>query len=153
MAEIFAMLPPQPETAEWLKEIGVCYEYDNLHMVTWFAGQLSLGEGFYSRSCPNHSAKKTYERLKNPWSLLWIAAALGEDPAVVKAVAREMEDYLSWTAKCGVIRRAVPWKRIYELALRMKEREETEEINWNVPVTKIPAREIPETTDTDRYGR
>lgn len=139
MAYIFAMLPPQPETAEWLKDIGVTYEYDNLHMVTWFSGQLSLGEGFYSRSCPNHSAKKTYERLKNPWSLLWIAAALGEDPAVVKAAAQEMEDYLSWTAKCGVIRRAVPWNRIYGLALRMKKLEESGKLNWDIPMTEISA--------------
>lgn len=121
LAEIFAMLPPQPETAKYLKALGVDYRYDHLHMVTWFAGQLSLGEGFYSRSCPNHSAKVTYERLKNPRSLLWIAAALGEDPAVVAAAGREAEGYESWTAQCGVIRRAVPWKRIYGLALRMRE--------------------------------
>ena len=126
MAEIFAMLPPQPEVARYLKDIGVDYRYDHLHMVTWFVGQLSLGEGFYSRSCPNHSAKVTYERLKNPWSLLWIVAALGENPEVVISVGKEIKEYVSWTAKCCVIRRAVPWKRVYELAIRMRDRIDSE---------------------------
>ena len=140
LAEIFAMLPPQPETAKWLEDIGVCYEYDNLHMVCWFACQLTPGSGFYSRSRPNHSAKKTYERLRNPLSLLWIAAALGEDPETVKAAAREAEGYLTWTAKCGVIRRAVPWKRIYALALAMKRLEESGAVDWDVPLRKAPGK-------------
>ena len=31
-------------------------------MVTWFAGQLSLGKGDFARSRPNHSARVTYQR-------------------------------------------------------------------------------------------
>ena len=124
MAAVFAHLPPQPETAKWLQTVDVTWTYDRLHMVTWFSGQLSLGSGDYSRSRPNHSAKTTYERLLNPYSLLWIAAALGEDKDLVIRTAEEIKGYETYRAKCGVIRRAIPWKRIYELALPLVEEEE-----------------------------
>lgn len=123
MAAVFAHLPPQPETAAWLQIIDVSWTYDQLHMVTWFSGQLSLGSGKYSRSRPNHSAKVTYERLVNPYSLLWIAAALGVEQDIVVNACREMDGYVSWRAKCGVVRRAIPWKRIYDLALPLVEKE------------------------------
>ena len=123
LASVFAHLPPQPETEAWLKDLDVSWAYDQLYMVTWFSGQLSLGSGNYSRSRPNHSAKVTYERLLNPFSLLWIAAALGEDRELVERTRKEMDDYVSWRAKCGVVRRAVPWSRIYGLALPLAEEE------------------------------
>lgn len=123
LAAVFAHLPDQPETAAWLEEIDVSWTYDQLHMVTWFSGQLSLGSGKYSRSRPNHSAKTTYERLLNPFSLLWIAAALGEDKDLVIRTGHEIKDYVSWRSKCGVVRRAIPWKRIHELALPLVEAE------------------------------
>ncbi len=123
MAAVFAHLPAQPEIRNWLREIDVKWDYDQLHMVTWFSGQLSLGSGNYSRSRPNHSAKVTYERLLNPYSLLWIAAALGEDRDLVIRTGHEINDYVSWRAKCGVVRRAIPWKRIYELAKPLAARE------------------------------
>ena len=123
LAAVFAHLPAQKETERWLELIDVSWTYDQLHMVTWFSGQLSLGSGKYSRSRPNHSARVTYERLLNPYSLLWIAAALGENPEVVTKAGYEMLHYTSWRAKCGVIRRAVPWKRIYELAKPLVEKE------------------------------
>ena len=123
MAAVFAHLPDQPEIRNWLREIRVKWDYDQLHMVTWFSGQLSLGSGNYSRSRPNHSAKTTYERLLNPFSLLWIAAALGEDKDLVIRTGHEIEEYATYRAKCGVVRRAIPWKRIYELALPLVEKE------------------------------
>ncbi len=126
MAALFAHMPFQPETADWLKTVPVSWIYDQLHMVTWFSGQLSLGSGKYSRSRPNHSARTTYERLLNPFSLLWIAAALGEDKDLVIKTGLEMQGYLSWRAKCGVVRRAIPWKRICELALPLVEKEREE---------------------------
>ena len=123
LATVFAHLPPQPEIAACLQTINISWTYDRLHMVVWFSSQLSLGSGRYSRSCPNHSAKTTYERLLNPYSLLWIAAALGEDKDLVIRTAHETEGYDTYRAKCGVIRRAIPWKRIYELALPLAEKE------------------------------
>ena len=59
LASVFAHLPDQPEVAAWLERISVSWTYDQLHMVTWFSGQLSLGSGKYSRSRPNHSARVT----------------------------------------------------------------------------------------------
>lgn len=126
MASVFAHLPDQPDTCRWLKELDISWTYDRLHMVTWFACQLSLGSGKYSRSRPNHSAKTTYGRLLNPFSLLWIAAALGEDRALVEKVRRETDEYVSWRAKCGVVRRAIPWSRIYELALPLVKKERSQ---------------------------
>ena len=123
MAAVFAHLPEQPEIRSWLKEIDVRWNYEQLHMVTWFSGQLTLGSGKYSRSRPNHSAKVTYERLVNPYSLLWIAAALGEDKDLVIRAGHEMKAYATCRAKCGVVRRAIPWKRIYELAKPLADRE------------------------------
>ena len=123
MAALFAHLPPQPDVAAWLQTIDISWTYDRLHMVTWFSGQLSLGSGKYSRSRPNHSAKTTYERLLNPYSLLWIAAALGENKDLIIRTAEKIKAYETYRAKCGVIRGAIPWKRIHELALRRMEQE------------------------------
>ena len=123
MATVFAHLPDQPGTAAWLKPLDISWTYDQLHMVTWFSCQLTLGSGKYSRSRPNHSAKATYERLLNPFSLLWIAAALGVERDLVEKTRKEIDGFVSWRAKCGVVRRAIPWKRIYELALPLIEKE------------------------------
>lgn len=130
MAAVFAHLPPQPETAAWLRTINIDWTYDRLNMVTWFSGQLSLGSGKFSRSRPNHSARVTYERLLNPYSLLWIAAALGEDKDLVIRTAHEMAEYDTYRAKCGIIRRNIPWKHIYELALPLAEVEISKKIRW-----------------------
>ena len=37
-----------------------------------------------------------------------------------------MKEYATWRARCGVVRRAIPWKRIYELALPLVEKEREE---------------------------
>ena len=121
MARIFAFLPAQRDIARYLIDLSVVYNYDHLHMITWFSSQITLGNGKYSRRHANRSARRTYNSLLNPYSLLWIAAALREDPEKVKAAAREMKDYKSFSAKCGAVRRVIPFDRIYELALRMKE--------------------------------
>ena len=127
MATVFANLPPQPEIADYLKEIGVNYDYDHLHMVTWFSAQMTHGNTpGYTRREHNFSAKVTYNRLLNPYSLMWIAAALGEEPDVVRKAAAEAAKVKTYAEKCGIVRRAVPFERIYELALRMLVEEETE---------------------------
>ena len=123
MATIFADLPPQPEVAEYLEKISVNYDYDHLHMVTWFSAQTTHGNGHYSRSAHNFSARTTYNRLLNPYSLMWIAAALGEDPKVVKQAAAEAAKVKTFAEKCGIVRKAVPFSRIYELALQMADEE------------------------------
>ena len=124
MATVFANLPPQPEIEEYLKEINVNYDYDHLHMVTWFSAQTTHGSGHYSREEFNLSAKRTYNRLLNPYSLLWIAAALEEDPEVVRKAAADAEKVKTFAEKCGVVRKAIPFSRIYELGLKIAALEE-----------------------------
>lgn len=123
MASVFAHIPVNCEIAKWLRELDVRWEYDQLHMVTWFSGQLSLGSGKYSRSRPNHSAKKTYERLVNPFSLLWIAAALGVEEETVRKARSDMNDRKTFREKCIAVRKVIPWNRIYELAKPLAEKE------------------------------
>lgn len=132
MACLFALLIPKKEVVEYLQEINVSYDYDQLHMVTWFSGQITLGKGKYSRTVPNHSARTTYNRLLNPYSLLWIAAALGEEPSAVKATAAEAENAKTLAQKCGIVRKHIPFSRIRELALPLMKEcmpEEPEEEN------------------------
>ena len=123
MATIFAHLPPQPAVEEFLDSINVCWTYDQLHMVTWFSCQLSLGEGLYSRSRPNHSARVTYERLLNPYSLLWIALALEEDQDLILDANEAMKPHKDYRDKAIAIRNRIPYSRIYCLALPLVEKE------------------------------
>ena len=58
------------------------------------------------------------ERLLNPYSLLWIAAALGADRDIVLTAGFEMEKYKTFREKCGVVRKHIPWETVYELAVR-----------------------------------
>lgn len=121
MAYILADLPPQPEVAHYLAEMNINYFYEHLHMVTWFSDQMTQGIRYGFKRKHNFSAKKTYNHLMNPSSLLWIAAALGEDPEIVKKAAAEAKTMKTDPEKCKVVRMAVPFERIYELALHMEE--------------------------------
>lgn len=116
MAYLFAYIPYIKEDDDFCQSIGVTYDYDQLHMAVWFSGQVTLGSGNYSRRIPNPSAKQTYNRLLNPYSLLWIGTALGEDKEILRKAAEEMETKDSFAGKCGVVRKYVPFSRIYELA-------------------------------------
>lgn len=108
---------------KYLHEIEGSWIYDQLHMVTWFSVQLSMGSGKYSRSRPNHSARVTYQRLLNPYSLLWIAAVLGEKQEVVRRAAEAVAQRKTYAEKCIVIRNQIPFSRFYEPALPFVEKE------------------------------
>ena len=116
MAKLFGSVRKNRQTEAWLKDLGVVWDYEQLHMVTWFASQITLGEGHYSRKEPNFSAKSTYNRLMEPSSLLWIAAVMEEDPEVVKAAHAEMQLAKTNQEKCKIIRKAIPFKRILDLS-------------------------------------
>ncbi len=123
LAEVFAHLSAGRGEKEFLAELGVRWDYEQLHTITWFAGQLSVGQGKSSRSRPNHSARVTYQQLLNPYSLLWIAAGLGEDPEVIRQAAALAEQRETYKEKSIVIRNMIPFKRIYDLALPLLEKE------------------------------
>ncbi len=116
MAMLFAHIPYDTEVAGYLREIEVSWTYEQLHMVTWFSAQMTLGRGYYSRKRPNLSAKVTYQRLLNPYSLLWIAATLGEDRETVLRVGRSIMNQKSFMVMSNMVRKEIPWTRIYELA-------------------------------------
>ncbi len=116
MAMLFAHIPYEADIANYLRTVDVSWEYEQLHMVTWFSAQLTLGRGRYSRKKPNHSAKITYQRLLNPYSLLWIAAVLGEDREIVLKAGHAIERQNSFMIMSNMVRKEIPWTRIYELA-------------------------------------
>ena len=116
MAYLFGHVSYLVEDEELCESIGVTYDYEQLHMCVWFSGQVTLGKGNYSRRVPNHSSKVTYNRLLNPYSLLWICTVLGEDTDIIRKAADEMESKDSFAGKCGVVRKYVPFSRIFELA-------------------------------------
>lgn len=92
--------------------IGVRYDYEQLHMCCWFSSQVTNGGGKYSREVVNYSARTTYNRLLNPYSLLWIGVVLGADKEELKAAAKEMKEVRTFAAKCGIVRRHVPFDTI-----------------------------------------
>lgn len=92
------------------------YPHERAHMVDWFQSQISRGGGAYTRSAPNTSARRTYNRVLNPISLLWIAEALGEDEAVVHAAAAAVVAESEYRRRPALVRRHIPWVRVFELA-------------------------------------
>ena len=116
MAAVFARLAEKEDLSSFLEEMRIDWKYEQLHMVTWFASQLSLGEGIYCRTRPNHSARVTYERLLNPQSLLWIAAALGEDRDLLRDAFRVAAERRDCRDKAVILRNRIPFSRIYRLA-------------------------------------
>lgn len=116
MAAVFARLAEEEDLSSFLEEMRIDWKYEQLHMVTWFASQLSLGEGIYCRTRPNHSARVTYERLLNPRSLLWIAAALGEDRDMLRDAFRVAAERRDCRDKAVILRNRIPFSRIYRLA-------------------------------------
>lgn len=118
LADCFACAHVDPDyikQAEFLDTIGITYEYDQPHMVCWFSAQITLGSGNYSRTVPNYSSKLTYNRLNNPYSLLWIATVLGEDFDTIRKVSDEMNQKKNLAAMSGIVRKNIPFSRILEL--------------------------------------
>ncbi|PPG51978.1 hypothetical protein C5C24_05725 [Rathayibacter sp. AY2B3] len=87
------------------------------HMVRWFGNQDSTGAGAFTRATPNTSARVTYNRLLCAAAFVWMAEALGEDPAVVQAAADAARAEPDARRRPGLLRRHLPWSRILELAL------------------------------------
>ncbi len=97
------------------ESIGVNYDFEQLHMCCWFSSQITNGDGQYSRADANTSARTTYNHLRNPRSLLWIALIMGVDRNTLSAAVEEMRDKKTDAAKCSVVRKHVPFCSIYAL--------------------------------------
>lgn len=91
----------------------VWYGTQREHLIGWFS-ELA-GPGGYNRKTRGRRAKQGYNSFQCAAGLVWLAEALGEDPAVVQAAADEASQYRHTAAQCGAVRRRIPWERIVEL--------------------------------------
>jgi hypothetical protein len=96
---------------------GVWWASQQEHMVRWFSDQDSRGSGAFTRQATNMSSRTTYNRLLCPAAFVWMAEALGEDFTVVKAAADAAREEQSARRRPGVLRRHIPWARVYQLAM------------------------------------
>jgi len=95
---------------------GVWWTSQKEHMIAWFGAQSGLGTGKFMRQAPNKSARTTYNRLLCPAAFVWMAEALGEESAIVKAAADAARAEPNPRKRSGVLRAHLPWARISELA-------------------------------------
>lgn len=91
------------------------YRSEQEHMMSWFSAQNTKGGGAYTRGVPNRSAKRTYNRLMNATSVLWIAEAVGADQASVQAALDEMKQESDYRRCPAIVRRHIPWEVIARL--------------------------------------
>lgn len=96
--------------------VGTWWNSQKEHMLSWFKNQMTTGHGQYTRKTPNYSSKLTYSRLLSAPALMWMAEALGEDPILLAFVADEASAEKDHRRKCALIRKHIPWQRIYHLA-------------------------------------
>lgn len=91
------------------------YPDERAHMTDWFRGQATRGGGQYTRATPNVSAKRAYNRVLNPVSVLWIAEALGEDKKVLTQAKSTVLGEPDYRSRSAAVRRLIPWERVFEL--------------------------------------
>lgn len=119
-ARLLARLPEHLPISDAMEEAdpqknGRWWTSQREHMSSWFASQATRGSGAFTRRAPNRSAKMTYNRLQHPEGLVWIAEALGVDPALVRKVARDALD-IPRRSRSGFVRKHIPWSLIAQLA-------------------------------------
>ena len=94
------------------------YKSQKEHMIVWFLGQSAGSRVFsYTRQVSNNSSKATYNRFANPYGLLWLAEALGEDSdTLVRAMDAALSaGKVSPNRRCGAFRKIIPFDRILAL--------------------------------------
>ncbi|MBV7363946.1 hypothetical protein KRX54_05830 [Actinomycetaceae bacterium TAE3-ERU4] len=96
----------------------VWYTSQREHMVAWFSDQPRTGTGPYSRSKPNLSAKRAYNRLLNVGSILWINEALGVDEQQIRMAAEMARKESDYRRRCAIARKYLPWEKVLEKALQ-----------------------------------
>ena len=119
LSEYLRYLDPDLPVTRELDQWGTkgWYKTQKMHMVLWIDSQSTTGSGNYTRSEPNSSAKKMYNRFLNPGGLLWMLEALGEDEAKLReavAEAVKAED-ISIRRRCTAFRKVIPFERLLEL--------------------------------------
>lgn len=115
-AEVLAHIPYNQDAKAFCESIGVTYDYEQLHMVRWFASQMTLGQGAYGRETPNPSARLTYNRLRDANSLLWISTVLGVDRNLIRQAAEKAGEKRQGAGPCGIVRQLIPFDVLLPLA-------------------------------------
>lgn len=115
-ADVLAHIPFKPDDRAFCESIGVTYHYEQLHMVRWFASQMTLGQGAYGRETPNPSARATYNRLRDANSLLWICTILGVDRNMIRQASEKAGEKRQGAGPCGIIRKLIPFDTLLPLA-------------------------------------
>lgn len=106
----------QPVTDEHrgLDYRSVWYSSQREHIAGWL--DQYNGRGAYNRKNPSTSSKAFYGRFKCAPGLLWLAEALGENPATCRrAIAAADDAGPNPASECGAFRKVIPWSRIVEL--------------------------------------
>lgn len=121
MARFFANQVSHPTDTDCTLA-GFSYDYEVYHTTRWFAGQVAASGSIYGRTQQNHSSRKTYNSFRNPHSLMWIAHILGEkDEVIMEASEAARAAGTNLSSKCAAVRRIIPFDRIYELYMQIKE--------------------------------
>lgn len=118
-ARILRRLPAHlPESdryeADFPQASGRWWSSQREHMGAWFGQH----PGYPTATGQDLSARAVYARLACPTAFPWIAEALGEDPAVVRAAADACRAEPDIRKRSAIMRRHLPWARIAELAER-----------------------------------
>lgn len=122
LARVLAKLPPHPPiTTEYERrhrqgcfDERTSYANQRDHMVGWM--REIDGPGAYGRKTRGRNAGESYNSLRCAPALIWMAEALGEEPAVVeRAIAEADAAGPNFSSQCAAIRKVVPWSRIESL--------------------------------------
>lgn len=90
------------------------WKHQREHLCNWFY-ELDT-PGAYGRKSRNTAARGAYNRFQCAPGLLWLAEALGESTAVVRAAAEAAGGVGRPATQCAAIRKVIPWRRIEQLA-------------------------------------
>lgn len=83
------------------------------HLIGWFS-EIS-GPGAYNRQSRTWTAKEAYNHFQCAPGLLWLAEALGEDPATITKALEAVKAARRAASQCAALRRVIPWERVEEL--------------------------------------
>lgn len=104
------------------------YTHEAFHTPRWFAYQaLAGGSAYGQRTAQNRSSRQTYNKLRNPCSLVWTAHVLGEDDdTVISAINAAHAAGSNLSSQCSAVRKIIPFDRIAELYHEQRYKEEND---------------------------
>lgn len=121
-AQVFVVLEADTPVLRELDRWGFpknLYADQKEHMIDWYLAQTEATDSGkkYTRKEANYSGRVTYDRLRNPGSLLWIAEAFGEDEQTLRtAVEWEVADEKAHRNNRGIgFRQIITFDRILDL--------------------------------------